>query len=464
MAMKFPQNRRLLLIGGAVALLVFAVGAWRFGTARAPDDNEMADYGGHHGHHGGDEGPTPVTVSPVRMEDVPVTIDAVGTVQALNTATIRTQVDGRLVKLPFNEGEDVKKGDVVAMIEPDLYQAQYDQAVAKKAQDEATLANARLDLVRYKKLTVGNYGSQQQFETQKALVAQLEAQVRADQALIDSAKTTLGYSTIASPIEGRTGIRLVDVGNILHATDLTGILVITQLKPIYVIFTIPQQALPAVQKAQQFGAPRVSALGPDNTTVIEVGQVSVIDNQIDQTTGTARIKATFANPALRLWPGQFVNVRLTVDTVKQAIVAPSTAIQRGPTGVFVYVLGEKDEAVLTPVKTGQQDENIAVVTEGLNKDARVITSGFARLSNGTAVHIVSGGEGNAPEAGNRPNPAQDNNTRSFGDAKSSGGEERRQKRDRSEGGPPAVGPRAGSLLPPNSSQRNVAPPGGGQAK
>ncbi len=462
--MKFPQNRRLLLAVGAVALLVVAIGAWRFGNAPAPGHTQTADHTRHGDHHSGNDGPIPVTVSPLRVEDVPVTIDAVGTVQALNTATIRTQVDGRLVKLPFNEGEDVKKGDVVAMIEPDLYQAQYDQAVAKKAQDEATLANARLDLVRYKKLTVGNYGSQQQYETQKALVAQLEAQVRADQALIDSAKTTLGYCTIASPIEGRTGIRLVDVGNILHATDLTGILVITQLKPIYVIFTIPQQALPAVQRAQQSGAPRVSALGPDNTTVIEVGQVSVIDNQIDQTTGTARIKATFANPALRLWPGQFVNVRLIVDTIKQAIVAPSTAIQRGPTGVFVYVLGENGHAVLTPVKTGQQDENIAVVTDGLNKDARVITSGFARLSNDTAVHIVSTEEGNAPEAGNRPNPGQDNNARSFGDAKSSDGAERRHKRDRSDGAPPAVGPRAGSLLPSNSSQRSLTPPSAGQAK
>jgi multidrug efflux system membrane fusion protein len=304
-------------------------------------------------------------------------------------------VDGRLVKLPFNEGQDVKKGDVVAQIEPNLYQAQNDQAVAKKAQDEATLANARIDLVRYKKLTVGNYGSQQQYETQKWLVAQLEAQVRADQASIDSAKTTLQYCTIASPIDGRTGIRLVDVGNILHAADQTGILVITQLRPIYVIFTIPQQALLAVQIAQEKGVSKVSALGPDNTTVIETGKVSVIDNEIDQTTGTARIKATFANPHLRLWPGQFVNVRLVVDTIKQAIVVPSPAIQRGPSGAFVYVLGEGEVATLKNVTTGQQDENIAVVTRGLTKGEQVITSGFTRLTNGAQVHVVATPQGAA---------------------------------------------------------------------
>ncbi len=400
--MKFTKNLRLSIGAGAVAALVLAFGAWRFGHPLA---EEQASSRIHDKTSLGAKDAIPVTVETAHVEDVPVTIDAVGTVQALNTVTIRTQVDGRLVKLPFSEGEDVKKGDIVALIEPDLYQAQYDQAVAKKAQDEATLANARVDLVRYKKLTVGNYGSQQQYDTQKALVAQLEAQVRADQAAIDSAKTTLGYCTIRSPIDGRTGIRIVDVGNILHAADANGILAITQLKPIYVIFTIPQQALPAVQRAQEKGVPRVAALGPDNATAIEVGDVSVIDNQIDQTTGTARIKATFANLALHLWPGQFVNVRLTVDTVKNAIVTPSTAVQRGPNGAFVYVLGDNGQAVLTPVTTGQQDENTAVITRGLEKNTQVITSGFARLTNGAAVRVVSTGESGASPRSAPPKPA-----------------------------------------------------------
>jgi multidrug efflux system membrane fusion protein len=389
-----------------------------------------------------------VAAATARLADVPVSIDAVGTVQALNTATIHTQVDGRLVKLPFNEGEDVKKGDVVALIEPNLYQAQYDQSVAKKAQDEATLANARLDLVRYQKLTVGHYGSQQQYDTQKYLVAQLEAQVRADQAAIDSAKTTLEYCTIRSPIDGRAGIRLVDVGNILHASDLTGILIITQLKPIYVIFTIPQQALPAARDAMEKGSSHVSALGPDNTTVIETGDVSVIDNQIDQTTGTARIKATFHNKTLRLWPGQFVNVRLVVDTIKQAVVVPSTAIQRGPSGAYVYMLGQDDVATLRNVTTGQQDENIAVVTRGLEAGGQVVTSGFARLSNGAKVHVVKALEedvsiGSPPAA---PAHEADSSPLSGGPASLGGGDRR--------GGP----------RPPGAPRANDASSGGTQTK
>jgi membrane fusion protein, multidrug efflux system len=334
-------------------------------------------------------------VARTRIEDVPVTLDAVGTVQALNTATIQPQVDGRLVKLPFNEGEDVKKDDIVAEIEPDLYKAAYDQAVAKKAQDEANLANARIDLVRYQKLAAGNYGSQQQYETQKWLVKQLEAQVASDQASVDSAKTTLGYCTIRSPINGRAGIRQIDVGNILHAASTGAILTITQLKPIYVIYTVPQQALPAVQKAQQNGAAAVTALAPDNSTVIEAGKVEVIDNSIDQTTGTARIKATFDNPQLRLWPGQFVNVRMVVGTVKNAVVVPSTAIQRGPNGAFVYA-AEDGRAVMKTVAIGPQDENTAVVSHGLEKDAQVVTSGFARLSNGAQIVITAGKEGVSP--------------------------------------------------------------------
>ncbi|QGM45525.1 efflux RND transporter periplasmic adaptor subunit [Methylocystis heyeri] len=457
--MKFPQNRRFLIAAGAVAALAVAVGGWRF--AHPPSREDAAS--SHRGRRHGDAAEVvPVTVASARVEDVPVTIDAVGTVQALNTATIRTQVDGRLVKLPFNEGEDVKKGDVVALIEPDLYKAQYDQAVAKKAQDEATLANARVDLVRYKKLTVGNYGSQQQYDTQKALVAQLEAQVRADQAAIDSAKTTLGYTTIASPIDGRTGIRLVDVGNILHASDATGILVITQLKPIYVIFTIPQQALPAVQRAQEKGIPHVTALGPDNAAVIETGEVSVIDNQIDQATGTARIKATFANPTLHLWPGQFVNVRLTVDTVKNAIVTPSTAIQRGPSGAFVYVLGNDGQAVMTPVVTGQQDENIAVIVKGLDKDAQVITTGFARLSNGSPVHVVSTVETGSPASSAPARASDDGSARSWSGAKGSGGGER--GRHRRGGDAPAPGAQHSETQPADGGGGDAPSTAGAQAK
>jgi len=344
-------------------------------------------------------------VGSAKIADVPVTIDAVGTVQALNTVTARTQVDGRLVDLAFTEGQEVKRGDVLARIDPSLYQAQYDQAVARKAQDEANLANARIDASRYQKLLVGNFGSKQQYATQKALVAQLEAQVRADQAAIDNARTTLDYATIRSPIDGRTGIRLVDVGNILHPGDASGIVVVTQLKPIWVVFTVPQQSLPALQKAQGGGAAKVAALGPDNASVIETGELSVIDNQIDAQTGTVRVKAKFQNPELALWPGQFVNVRIVVDTLKNVVTLPSPAVQRGPNGAFVYLLGPGGTAVMKNIATGRQDDQVAVVTSEFDVNAKVIVSGFARLSDGAKVRIAEGeGAAGGPPGGSGDKP------------------------------------------------------------
>ncbi|MBM3562249.1 MAG: efflux RND transporter periplasmic adaptor subunit [Alphaproteobacteria bacterium] len=401
-------SRKVLLAVGALALV--AALAWAYQAGKLPgfpskDQGGAARSGGQRG-----ERVITVTAAETRLEDVPVTIDAVGTVQALNTVTIRTQVDGRLLRLAFTEGQDVRKGDILAEVDPALYQAQYDQAVAKKAQDEANLANARVDLARYERLVVGNFASKQQHATQKATVAQLEALVRADKAAIDNAKTTLDYATIRSPIDGRAGIRLVDVGNILRASDATGIVVITQLKPIYVVFTLPQQALPAVQKAQAQGRAKVSALGPDNATPIETGELTVIDNQIDQQTGTVRLKATFANQSLLLWPGQFVNVRLALDTLKNVVVVPSPAVQRGPNGAFVYVQGPNDIATMREVTTGRQDEKIAVITSGLQPGEVVITSGFSRLSDGARTQVMNASSG----AGS--------------DNVSSGGEEGRGKR------------------------------------
>ncbi len=335
------------------------------------------------------EGPITTTVTRALVADVPVSIDAVGTVQALNTVTIRTQVDGRLLRLAFSEGQDVHKDDILAEIDPALYLAQYEQAVAKKAQDEANLANARIDLARYEKLIAAKYASHQQYSTQKALVQQLEAQVRADQAALDSAKTTLDYATIRSPIEGRAGIRLVDVGNLLKTTDQNGIVVVTQLKPIFVMFTLPQQSLLSVQKAQKAGIASVLALGSDNASPIAQGELAVIDNQIDQLTGTVRLKAQFENTDLSLWPGQFINVRLMLDTLKDAIVTPSPAVQRGPNGSFVYVLGEDGRAHMRSVTTGRQDESQVVITSGLTAGEVVIASGFSRLSDGSKVRVMN---------------------------------------------------------------------------
>jgi multidrug efflux system membrane fusion protein len=248
----------------------------------------------------------------------------------------------------------------------------------------------------------GKFLSAQQYTTQKATVAQLEAQIRADQAAIDNAKTTLDYATIRSPIDGRVGIRLVDVGNILRSSDQTGIVVVTQLKPINVVFTLPQQARPDVQKALANGAAKVRALGPDNATTIAEGELKVVDNQIDQLTGTVKLKSLFSNEKLDLWPGQFVNVRLMLDTIRDAVVAPSPSVQRGPGGAFVYLLGDDNRAHMQSVTTGRQDENVAVILSGLSPGQVVVTSGFSRLSDGAKLVVADSAETGAPAAGAPP--------------------------------------------------------------
>jgi membrane fusion protein, multidrug efflux system len=373
-------------------------------------------FGGGRFGQGGDDGPVPVVVAEAKYDDVPITLDAVGTVQALNTVTVRTQVDGRLMELDFQDGQDVKKGDVLALIDPATYQAQYDQAVAKKAQDEATLANARNDLIRYQKLAMTEAGSKQQADTQKALVAQLEAQVQGDQAAIDNTKATLAYTIIKAPIDGRTGIRLVDQGNILHASDVNGIVVITQIKPISVIFNLPQQQLRPVNAAMAKGAVAVNALEADNTTVIDKGTIEVIDNEVDQTTGTIKFKANFPNANLQLWPGQFVNVRAFVDMLKHAVVVPTAAVQRGPNGAYVFVLNDNSTVSMRNVTAGRQNETEAVISSGLEPPERVVTTGFSRLNDGTKVSIATADANAAAPAPPQPPPSQRRRRNGGGDA------------------------------------------------
>lgn len=412
MAMSRPGRRIVLAIGALGLALLIGVayrGGYLPGFRGDKDAAGRATGEKGEGEGGGRGAPISVTTAPARVADVPVSIDAVGTVQALNTVTVRTQVDGRLLRLAFTEGQDVRKNDVIAEIDPALYRAQYEQVLAKKAQDEANLANARVDLERYKKLVAGKFLSQQQYTTQKALVQQLEAQVRADQASIDSAKTTLDYATIRAPIDGRAGIRLVDVGNLLRASDQTGIVVLTQIRPIYVIFTLPQQSLAAVQKAKRDGEAHVIALGQDNASQLAKGELAVVDNQIDQLTGTVRLKAVFENEDLSLWPGQFVNVRLMLETIRQAVVTPSPAVQRGPAGAFVYVLGEDNLAHMRPVTTGRQDETQVVILSGLKPGETVIVSGFSRLSDGSKVRVIDTGgpENGGPNAPDKARSAEE---------------------------------------------------------
>jgi multidrug efflux system membrane fusion protein len=348
----------------------------------------------------GMDGPVPVIAAATSLADVPVYRDGVGTVRALNTVTVRAQVEGKLVEVAFKEGQDVKRGQVLARIDPTTFQAQLDQAVAKKAQDEATLSNARLDLERYQRLVESNSVARQQLDTQKATVSQLEALVKLDQAAIENVRAILQYTTIAAPIDGRTGIRQVDEGNIVRGSDPNGIVVITQLRPISILFTLPQQQLSDVARAMAKGPPAVEAFGPDNRTVIDRGTLLVVDNQVDQTTGTIKLKAEFPNQDLQLWPGQFVNVRLLIDTLQQVVVAPTAAVQRGPTGIFAFVVQPDNTVAVRPITVTQQTETQAVIATGLQPGERVVTTGFARLTAGSQVVVTNAEQ--VPPPGTEP--------------------------------------------------------------
>lgn len=334
--------------------------------------------------------------------DVPVYINGLGTVQAFYTVTISPRVDGELQKLGFVEGQTVKRGDLLAQIDARPYRAALDQALAGKIKDAAQLANARLDLERYVSLAPEEFTSKQTLDTQRALVAQIEAQIAADQAVIDNARTQLDYTTIRSPIQGRTGIRLVDPGNILHTAAATGIVVVTQVQPISVIFTLPTDTLQAVSAAMASAPVAVAALSRDGKTRLGSGIIGLIDNQIDQTTGTMRLKATFPNQDNRLWPGDFVNVRVLVRTRHAVLTVPSAAIQRGPAGVFAYVVKPDSTVEMRPLKLGEEAGAITVVEQGLQDGERVTTSNQYRLQPHARVQVTrADGGASASSAGAR---------------------------------------------------------------
>lgn len=344
------------------------------------------------------EGAVPVVASEAKLANVPVWLEGVGSAKARNLVTVRPQVDGKILSIHFKEGQDVKEGDLLAKIDPVTYKAQLDQAIAKKALDESQLANARRDLERYNQLS-SNVIAAKTVDTQRALVAQLEAQIKQDDAAIENARAILNYATVVAPISGRTGMRLIDVGNLVRASD-AGIVVITEVQPISVVFTLPQQELPAINRAIAKRALKVEALETDSKNVLDTGELQVIDNQVDQQTGTIRLKADFPNKDLQLWPGQFVNVRLLLDTLEQVVVVPTSAVQRGPEGAFVYVIDAENKARVRKVAISQQDERLAVVTAGVAAADRVVTTGFARLKEGAEVSV-----GEPPNAVPADNPA-----------------------------------------------------------
>lgn len=375
-------------------------------TDAASDQSASAGGGGRHGgggaHHRG-SGIVPVVAEKVGSADVPVYLNGVGTVQAFNTATVRTQVSGRLLDVPYTEGQEVKEGEILAKVDPALYQAAYDQAVAQKAKDEAVLANARLDEKRYTNLVKTNAATTQQADTAVWAVKQDEAQVKLDQALIDNAWANLQWCTIRSPFAGKTGIRLVDKGNLVSSADATGIVIITQLHPIAVVFTLPENTVSDVLDASNIGPVQLQAVSGGKS--IGEGTLLVVDNQIDQTTGTYKIKGMFPNEQNRLWPGQFVNVKLKLKVLHNAIVLPSVAVQEGANGSYVYLVTPENKVKITPVSVLQEGERQTVVSSGVAPGDQVVTAGFASLEDGSKVKVEAPGVSSAPGKG--PQAASD---------------------------------------------------------
>jgi len=333
--------------------------------------------------------PVPVTPGKVTVEDFPIYRVGLGTVQAYNTVAVKVRVDGELQKVSFKEGQDVKQGDLLAIVDPRPFEAQLHQAEADKARDEAQLANAKLDLIRVNTLVTRDFASRQSVDTQNALVAQLQAAVLHDQAVIDNAQVQLGYTTIAAPLSGRTGVRLIDQGNLVHASDASGLVVITQIKPIAVMFTLPQQFLPEISRAIRRGPVSVLAYDQDNRSELGEGQLELIDNQVDQSTGSARLKAIFPNEDERLWPGAFVNAWLRVD-VRHGAVVPMAAVQAGPDGSYTFVIRGDDTVEMRPLRVATSWQGKALIESGLSPDDRVVVDGQYKLRQG--VRVVDAGQ------------------------------------------------------------------------
>jgi multidrug efflux system membrane fusion protein len=336
--------------------------------------------------------PVTVTVAKVERRDVPIDLEGIGSVIAHKTITIRAQVDGRLDKVLFNEGDEVKRGQPLAQIDPRPYEIQLRQAESALERDRAQANAAQLNLERYKKLSEQKLTAQQQTDDQRALVGQFSGAVMADEAQIAAAKLNLTYARIVSPIDGVTGVRLIDPGNYLRASDTTGIVVVTQLDPIAVLFTLPQDDLPEVMARMQGGkALAVDAFDRAGVRKLAAGELLLIDNQINQTTATIRLKATFPNPERKLWPNQFVKVRLHLNVEKDALVVPTSAIQRGPIGTFVYVVTHQTTAAARPVEIALSLSDVTVIETGVAAADSVIVDGQSQLRDGAKVHVAGSG-------------------------------------------------------------------------
>ena len=327
----------------------------------------------------------PVDVATVERKDVPVYLEGLGTVQAFYTVTVTARVDGQIDRVAFTEGQEVKKGSLLVQIDPRPYQAALGVAIATRDKDRAQLENAKRDMERYTLLAPEDLASKQTVDTQRALIAQLTAQIKGDDAAIDNARTQLDYTTITSPIDGRTGIRLVDPGNIVHAAATTGMVVVTQLEPISIIFSLPEEAFGQLSAALAQGAVEASALSRDDQQELDRGTVALIDNQIDQTTGTIRVKATLPNKQRHLWPGEFVNVRVLTQTQRQVLTIPASALERGPDGLFTYLVAPDSTISVAALTVGEQNGGVAVIEKGLKAGDKVVASNQYRLQPGSRI-------------------------------------------------------------------------------
>lgn len=329
------------------------------------------------------------TAKPIR-QDVPVFLRGLGLVAASKTVVVRPRVDGTIDRVAFTEGEELSAGALIAQLDPRPYQAVLDQALARKASDEATLANARLDLRRSTQLASNQFAAQQTVDTRAATVAQLEANIKGDEATVSAARLNLEFTRITAPFEGRVGLRLVDPGNFVRAADNTspGIVSLSQIRPISVTFTVAQDNLPEITAAMARGKPPVVAWSADDKVKLADGELLTIDNAIDASTGTIKIKASFANADSKLWPGQFVNARLLVQNRSKVLTVPNSAVQRGPAGLFVYVVKPDQTVAVRPIDVVQDTGTISVVAKGLSDDETIVVSGQSRLNNGARISAV----------------------------------------------------------------------------
>ncbi|UIN19293.1 efflux RND transporter periplasmic adaptor subunit [Herbaspirillum frisingense] len=374
-----PQRSPLAVFVATALILAAGIGAWSYVEHARAADQPAA------------KAPPPVAVSlaSVQERDLPLYLAGVGTVTANASVVVKTRIDGQLDKVGFKEGEEVKKGQLLAQIDPRALQAQLAQAEAQRAKDAATLTNARLDLQRYTTLRGQDAATQQQLDTQKALVAQLEAAVKTDEAQVAYAKVQLSYTTINAPLSGRVGARLVDPGNIVHATDANGLVVINQIDPITLVFTLPEEAVVAINRAQRSSQQplKVSAYARDSQEVLATGKLVLLDNQINTTSGTVQLKARFDNAEHKLWPGQYVNARLQMNSHGNALTVPAAAIQRNQQGTYVYAIDQDDKANMQPVKVDRIQDGVAVLAadSGVTAGQRVVIDGQYKLKPGSRI-------------------------------------------------------------------------------